>query len=70
MTETLKHNGFQEVQPLRYEYSLMMARYWNDMYVGPVEDLRCLTTRQVHEHMGRIRKDRTQDANSVRQTWR
>ena len=32
MTETLSQNGFQDVRHLRFEYSLTMARYWNDMY--------------------------------------
>ena len=32
MTETLSQNGFEDVRHLRFEYSLTMARYWNDMY--------------------------------------
>ncbi|KAL8778381.1 MAG: hypothetical protein Q9213_007436 [Squamulea squamosa] len=34
MTGTLSQNGFEDAQLLRFDYSLMMARYWNDMYMS------------------------------------
>lgn len=39
MTETLSQNGFEDVRLLRYEYSLTMARYWNDMYGQDLPDI-------------------------------
>ncbi len=39
ITETLSQNGFEDVQFMRFEYSLTMARYWNDMYDQDLLDI-------------------------------
>ncbi|MCJ1226481.1 hypothetical protein MMC12_003133 [Toensbergia leucococca] len=52
LTETLNQHGFQDSKLFRHEYSQIMARYWNDMYMATWDEF----ARTVLEKPGEVSK--------------